>query len=256
MSKPPRFFITPDQVREPSISVMGEDVRHIRTVLRKGPGDLLTLLDGAGMEYIVRIKTMERSEIDTEIINRKERKTASPVVILGQGLPKSDKMDWIVQKATELGVSSIVPLVTERTIVKIKDEEKRVGRWQKICREAAMQSDRPDIPVVHEIMSYRDFLARTPLDPPLARGEHKEGGSDALRLMPWEEGTEPIKSVLRKHGEAKQVVVLIGPEGGFSQEEADAAKARGFHLVSLGRNILRTETAAVAALSMILYEYA
>jgi 16S rRNA (uracil1498-N3)-methyltransferase len=254
MSKPPRFFITPGQVREPSISVMGDDVRHIRTVLRKGPGDLLTLLDGAGMEYTVRIKSLERSEIDTEIISRKERKAASPVVILGQGLPKSDKMDWIVQKATELGVSSIAPLVTERTIVKIKDEEKRVARWQKICREAAMQSDRADIPKVETIRPFGDYI-RT-LDP--GPWSHAPGSSDpgpqTLLLFPWEEGTRPIKEVLQGRQGIEKVIVLIGPEGGFSQAEAESARAKGFHLVSFGPNILRTETAAIAVLSMILYE--
>ena len=242
MSKPPRFFIAPDQVRDPSISIMGEDVRHIRTVLRKGPGDQLILLDGQGREYTVRITTIERSKIDTEIIDRKQRTTASPVVILGQGLPKSDKMDWIVQKATELGVSAIVPLVTERTVVKIKDEEKRVARWQKICREAAMQSDRPDIPMVEAIRPFGEFVGT--LTP----------GPQTLLLFPWEEGTQPIKTVLRRTQDIDKVVVLIGPEGGFSQAEADLAEKKGFHLVSLGPNILRTETAAVAVLSMVLYE--
>jgi 16S rRNA (uracil1498-N3)-methyltransferase len=242
MSKPPRFFIAPDQVRDPSISVMGEDVRHILTVLRKGPGDLLTLLDGQGREYTVRITTIERSKIDTEIIDRKQRTTASPVVILGQGLPKSDKMDWIVQKATELGVSSIVPLVTMRTIVKIRDEEKRIARWQKICREAAMQSDRPDIPIVEAIRPFGEFVGTL------------ASGPQTLLLFPWEEGTQPIKNVLRRTQGIEKVVVLIGPEGGFSQAEVDLAKKEGFHLVSLGPNILRTETAAVAVLSMVLYE--
>jgi len=242
MSKPPRFFITPDQVRDPSISVMGEDVRHIRTVLRKQPGDLLVLLDGRGREYTVRITTIEKAEIGTEIIDRRERKVASPAVILGQGLPKSDKMDWIVQKATELGVASVIPLVTERTIVKIKDEEKRIGRWQKIAREAAQQSDRPDIPTVERIRSFKDFLGT--VNPELR----------TLHLFPWEEGTRPIQEVLRGKQGIEKVVVLIGPEGGFSQAEADLAKKRGFHLVSLGPNILRTETAAVAVLSMVLYE--
>ena len=262
MSKPPRFFITPEQVREPYIAVTGDDLRHIRTVLRKQPGDLLMLLDGRGMEYIVRIATMERSEIDTEIVERRKRELPTVMVTLGQGLPKSDKMDFIVQKATELGVTSLVPLITERTIVKVKDEGKRNERWRKIAREAAMQSDRPDIPIVGEIMNYRDFLERTPLHTPLARGEHKGGGSDAaavgghsLLLFPWEEGTVPIKRVLRQTPGAQNIVVLIGPEGGFSQAEADAAKGKGFHLVSLGPNILRTETAAVAVLSILGYEF-
>ncbi|MEK6742352.1 MAG: 16S rRNA (uracil(1498)-N(3))-methyltransferase [Nitrospirota bacterium] len=242
MSKPPRFFITPDQVRDPYITVVDDDVRHIGAVLRKQPGDLLTLLDGQGKEYTVRITAIEKTEIDTEIVDRRERKPLSPMIILGQGLPKSDKMDWIVQKATELGVSSLAPIVTERTILKVKDEEKRVARWQKIAREAAMQCDRPDIPQVKTIRSFSTFI-RT-LAP----------GPQTLLLLPWEEGTEPVKNVLRGQKDLKHVVVLIGPEGGFSQAEADAAKEKGFHLVSLGPNILRTETAAIAVLSIIGYE--
>ena len=242
MSKPPRFFITSDQVREPYITITGDDLRHIRTVLRKQPGDLLTLLDGQGKEYTVRITAVEKVEIVAEIVDRKERHPSSPGIVLGQGIAKSDKMDWIVQKATELGVASIVPLVTERTIVKVKDEEKRVTRWQKIAREAAMQSDRPDIAQVKTIRSFRAFIHS--LAP----------GPQTLLLLPWEEGTEPVRNVLRRHLDAKHVVVLIGPEGGFSQAEADVARDKGFHLVSLGPNILRTETAAVAALSIIGYE--
>jgi len=242
MSKPPRFFISPDQVRDPSITVTGDDLRHIRTVLRKQPGDLLTLLDGQGREYTVRIRTIEKEKIDTEIVDQRMRELPAVRITLGQGLPKSDKMDLIVQKATELGVSSIVPLVTERTIVKMKDEEKRIIRWQKIIREAAMQSGRPDIPKVETIRPFRDYIFS--LDP----------GPQTLFLFPWEEGTEPVKNVLRGHRDAKHIVVLIGPEGGFSQGEADAAKDKGFHLVSLGPNILRTETAALAVLSMIGYE--
>ena len=243
MSKPPRFFISPGQVRDPYIAVIDEDVRHIRTVLRKQPGELLTLLDGQGKEYTVRITALEKAEIITEIVDRKERHPSSPGIVLGQGIAKSDKMDWIVQKATELGVSTIVPLVTERTIVKVRDEEKRVSRWQKIAREAAMQSDRPDIPMVRSIIPLGAFI-RT-LAP----------GPQSLHLFPWEEGTEPVKNVLQRHADAKHIVVLIGPEGGFSKAEASAAKARDFHLVSLGPNILRTETAALAALSMIGYEF-
>ena len=261
MSKPPRFFIAPEQVRESSITITGDDLRHIRTVLRKKQGDLLTLLDGKGTEYTVTITDIRKDGIGTEVIECRQRERHGPAITLGQGIAKADRMDWIVQKATELGVSSVVPLVTERTIVKVKDEEKRVSRWRKIAREAAMQSDRPDIPTVGEIKNYRDFLERTPLHPPLAKGEHKGGGSDAaavgghsLLLFPWEEGTVPIKQVLRQAPGAQNIVVLIGPEGGFSQAEANLAKQRGYQLVSLGPNILRTETAAMAALAIIGYE--
>ena len=270
MPKPPRFFITLDAVRGPQIIMTGDDLRHIRTVLRKQPGDLLILLDGKGKEYTARIVRMERTEIIAEVVSEITREAAHPIITLCQGLPKADKMDWIVQKATELGVANIVPLITERTIVKIKDEEKRVSRWQKIAREAAMQSKRADIPIIEEIRKYADFLQAfsNPPMPPFAKGGNnaaspplEKGGrggfssSGALLLLPWEEGTNPIKGVLTQKQDVKHIVVLIGPEGGFSEAEAGAARGKGFHLVSLGPNILRTETAAVAVLSMIGYEY-
>jgi len=242
MSRAPRFFISPEQVSGPHITVSGEDVRHIAAVLRMKAGDSLLLCDGEETEYTVRIAQVGKTEIRTEIVNRVKQEIIYPRVTLGQGLPKSDKMDWIVQKATELGVSSIVPLITERTIVKIRDEEKRVSRWQKIAREAAMQSNRIDIPAISHIVSFKDFL-RT-LNSELR----------TLLLLPWEEATMPIKDVLREKSGVQQIIVLIGPEGGFSSVEAGMAKEKGFHLVSLGPNVLRTETAAMAAMSMILYE--
>jgi 16S rRNA (uracil1498-N3)-methyltransferase len=242
MSKPPRFFISPDQVRGSLVTIAGDDLRHIRTVLRKQPGDLLTLLDGQGMQYRARIAEIRKDEIVTEVIERTRHELARPRIILGQGLPKSDKMDWIVQKATELGVSSIIPIVTERTVVKVRDERKRVTRWEKIAREAAMQSNRPDIPEIGAVRTLNDYLGTLAPSP------------RTLLIIPWEEGTTPIKAVLRSQGKSEKIVVLIGPEGGFSRAEADLARTQGFQPVSLGPTILRTETAAVAALSMIGYE--
>jgi 16S rRNA (uracil1498-N3)-methyltransferase len=242
MSKPPRFFISPAQAQGSVVAITGEDLRHIRTVLRKRPDDLLTLLDGQGMEYTARIAEVRKDEIVTEIIERTRRELTRPRIILGQGFPKSDKMDWIVQKATELGVASIVPIITERTVMKVKDEGKRVSRWEKIAREAAMQSNRPDIPEIGAVRTFDDFLGT------LASGPR------TLLIIPWEEGTTPIKRVLRSLGEWESVVVLIGPEGGFSEDETGLARTRGFQPVSLGPRILRTETAAVASLSMIGYE--
>jgi 16S rRNA (uracil1498-N3)-methyltransferase len=242
MSKPPRFFISPAQVQGSVIAVTGDDLRHIRTVLRKQPDDLLTLLDGQGMEYTARIAEVRKDEIVTEIMGRTRRELPRPRIILGQGLPKSDKMDWIVQKATELGAASIVPIVTERTVMKVRDEGKRMSRWEKIAREAAMQSNRPDIPEIGAVRTFNDFLGT------LAPGPR------SLRLIPWEEGTIPIKEVLRSQRTSEIIVVLIGPEGGVSRAEADLARTQGFLPVSLGPTILRTETASVAALSMIRYE--
>jgi 16S rRNA (uracil1498-N3)-methyltransferase len=242
MPRLPRFFISPERVSGSSITITGEDVRHIATVLRMKPGETLLLSDGAGTDYTARIADMSRTEIRTEVIGRSSRELLSPRITLVQGLPKSDKMDFIIQKATELGAFSIVPVVTERTVVKLRDEEKRIARWQKIAREAAMQSNRPDIPQVMPVQDYRLFLASL------------VSGAETLLLLPWEEATGHIRNILRQHPRLKDIVVMIGPEGGFSAQEADSARQRGFHAVSLGPNILRTETAAVAVLSMISYE--
>jgi len=243
MSRAPRFFISPEQVIDQRITITNEDVRHIATVLRMKAGDELLLCDGQGVEYLVKIDQIGRSEVRTSIESLSKRSIRHPLITLVQGLPKADKMDWIVQKATELGAAEIIPLITERTIIKIKDEEKRVSRWRKIGREAAMQSNRPDVPRIDRIASFQDYIMT--LDPePLT-----------LLLFPWEEGTEPIKNVLRQSTGIQKIVVLVGPEGGLSTREAAIAKEKGFHLVSLGPNILRTETAAVAVLSMIGYEF-
>jgi 16S rRNA (uracil1498-N3)-methyltransferase len=243
MPRLPRFFISPENVTGQYIVVSGEDVRHISTVLRMKVNDELLLCDGKGTEYTVKISAVGRSEIKTEIVGQSKKQISRLRITLGQGLPKSDKMDFVVQKATELGVSRIVPLITERTVVKIRDEKKRIARWQKIAREAAMQSNRPDIPAVAPIREFSDFLRTASAEP------------GTLLLLPWEEGTASIKNVLHQKPEAQDIVVLIGPEGGFSQAEAAAATKHGFHTVSLGPNILRTETAAVAVLTMIGYEY-
>ncbi|HEY6010958.1 MAG TPA: 16S rRNA (uracil(1498)-N(3))-methyltransferase [Nitrospirota bacterium] len=254
MPRPPRFFITPEQVSGLSIVVSGEDVRHIASVLRMKTGDELLLCDGAGTEYVAKIASLDRAEIRTEILSRSVSKSGFPSIILGQGLPKSDKMDLIVQKATELGVAGIVPLITERTIMKIRDEEKRLVRWKKIAREAAMQSNRPDIPFIEPIRSFQEFIL-SPHPGPLSLGpEVLASDPRILRILPWEEGTDPLKNVLRQNKGVGTVCILIGPEGGFSRAEAAWAQEQGFHAVSLGPTILRTETAAIAALSMIGYE--
>jgi 16S rRNA (uracil1498-N3)-methyltransferase len=240
---PPKFFIEPNDISGLEITIQGEDVSHISRVLRMRQGDELILSDGSGTEYSVRISAIASGKIITAITDRINRPLPSLHITLCQGLPKSDKkMDLIVQKATELGVSSIIPLITERTIVKIHDGEKRVIRWRKICREAAMQSRRPGIPTVAEIGRLPDFLSRVEPDP------------EILLLLPWEESTRSIKEALGANREKKRIIVLIGPEGGFSQKEAESAEKKSFIPVTLGPNILRTETAGIAVLSMIAYE--
>lgn len=242
MPKPPRFFISDEQINGDRIAVTGDDVRHILLVLRMRIGDEILLLDGSRREYTVRITKTGRSEILTEILSVKMREIQPPFITLCQGLPKADKMDWIVQKATELGVNIIIPMLTERTVVKLRDEATRHARWQKIAREAAMQSNRPTLPVIGRIKRFDECI------------DSMESGRGALYLLPWEEATRHIKTVLKRDALPEKINIFIGPEGGFSGHEAKSAEERGVEIVSLGPNILRTETAAVAVLSMILYE--
>ncbi len=241
MPRPPRFFVSPDRVTGSRISLADEDARHVAMVLRMQRGDMLTVCDGTGKEYSARIAEVTRSAIAAEIESQRFHTPSSPRVLLGQGLPKSDKMDWVVQKATELGVAEIVPLLTERTVARPHAGVKRLDRWQKIAREAAMQSSRCDIPQVREPQHLTGFF------------ESCTAGPATLLLMPWEEETMPLKEVLREPRGVQEITILIGPEGGFSRTEAEAARRQGFRLVSLGPNILRAETAAVATLSMVQY---
>ena len=247
MSRAPRFFISPDQITGADISITGEDVRHIATVLRMTAGEELLLCDGQGTEYSVTITKIDRTSVVTRVLSAATRALSYPRISLCQGIPKSDKMDLIVQKATNSVIRFIVPLVTERTILKLKDEEKRVGRWQKICREAAMQSSRADIPHVGQVRKLPKLLSE--LSPPAI--------SEGTLLPALGEGTEPLKvRFARSNPAPKNILVMIGPEGGLSGKEADLAREKGFHPVSLGRNILRTETAALAVISILQYEYA
>ncbi|MFA5072946.1 MAG: 16S rRNA (uracil(1498)-N(3))-methyltransferase [Nitrospirota bacterium] len=243
MHRLPRFFITPDQVQDRGITIVGDDVHHIRSVLRMQLGDMLTLSNGQGIEYVARITDITKQKIKAEIVSESEGRILLPQVILGQGLPKSDTMDLIVQKATELGVEQIVPLITERTVVKIGQEQKRISRWQKISLNAAKQSDRSTIPHITDIQSFTGFL------------NSLESRPDTLFLIPDEHATGSLKQILREQKEIQKVTIVIGPEGGFSEKELQAARSKNFHPISLGSTILRTETAALAALSIIRYEF-
>lgn len=248
MPRLPRFFISPDQVTGSEIKVNGSDVHHICSVLRMRVGDELVLLDGTGREYSVKITAVSGLEITTEIISTRINKIMLPRVTLCQGLPKVNKMDLIIQKAVELGVSRIVPLITERSVVRPSHVASRIERWRRIAREAAMQSSRSDIPLIDPICEFKEYLDSISSD------YDEVHSGKPLFIFPWEEASIPIKDVLRPMAGAGHILVMIGPEGGFSPAEAEYAAGRGFHLVSLGPLVLRTETAAISVLSMILYE--
>ena len=229
------------------IHIIGEDVNHIKNVLRYRVGDELDVCDELQKRFFTKIESMSNDEIILDIIDISFDTTESSVKIaLYQGLPKSDKMDFIVQKCTELGVSRFVPILTDRVIVKIDDKNgsKKVERWGRIAEEAAKQSGRQVVPIVENINKLENIVEN------LSKYD--------IVIVPYEcEKDDTLKSIIQKHtGMVKSIAVVIGPEGGFSEKDIDILeKSCDIEKVSLGKRILRTETAGMATVSMLLYEY-
>jgi 16S rRNA (uracil1498-N3)-methyltransferase len=263
-----RIFLPPQKLTSDQITIDDENARYLSIVLRVKPGEIITIFDGLGHRYICRILQIHKKEVVVEMIKKEPYSAESPVSIsLAQGLPKSDKMDLIVQKSTELGVSKIFPIITERS--QIKHTEK-VERWRKIALSASQQCGREKITEIDEPVSFEEFLKNTPLTP-LDRGEQfpplKKGlGSSCCEALQREAGgflniifSEEqkeinLKKVLNDFKASKNIVLIIGPEGGFSGKEISAAVEKGFIEASLGPRVLRTETAPIAAISIIQYE--
>lgn len=239
-----RFFTDKDNISDDMVIIDGEDVKHIKNVLRLNKGDKIVVCDGEAYEYIVEIETLGDNQVEGIIIHKEMSKSEPPIdVILYQGLPKSTKMDLIIQKTTELGVNEIIPVMTERTIVKLdndKKEQKKLERWNRIAMEAAKQSKRGKIPTVGNVLSFKELLNRLK--------------NEEFVIVPYEDESKTgAKEILRKYT-GKKINIVIGPEGGFEEEEISMLKEIGAHIISLGPRILRTETAGFTAISIALYE--
>lgn len=239
------FFVEPEAIVGNTIHITGGDVNHIKNVLRMHIGEELAVSNGMdGKEYRCGITSMTEDEILCELYFVKEEavELASRITLF-QGLPKSDKMELIIQKAIELGVFEIVPVVTERTIVKLdpKKEKSKLGRWQGIAEAAAKQSKRGIIPAVHAPVRFQDAL--------------KLAEKLDSKVIPYElaEDMEYTREVFSKIMPGQSIGVFIGPEGGFSEKEIAMAKQAGVHPITLGRRILRTETAGITVLSILMY---
>jgi len=218
----------------------GEELEHMRRVLRLRPGDHVTLFDDEGREHeaVIRSYTAEAGEL--EVVKSYQPDRESPLeIVLGQALGKGDKMDWIVEKATELGVGTIIPFLSSYTVPRpnAKRAEQRRERWKKIALSAAKQSGRTRVP---EIGASTDFATLV----------QKSWPCD-LKLLFWEESAQGLAGLQKEKVHLSSLLLVVGPEGGFSPDEASEAVRQQFHSVGLGKRILRTETAALAAVSLV-----
>lgn len=237
------FFVLPQAVEGDKVTITGPDVNHIRNALRMRQGESLLISDGEGNDYHCRISLIESGLVEARVIERRESRELPVRLYLFQGLPKSDKMELIIQKAVELGGYEIIPVITKNAVVKLdaKKERSRLERWQAISESAAKQSGRSKIPKVEKVMLLKEAL------------EMAEG-LDRI-LIPYENqsGIDTMRKALEETGEdTRSIAVFIGPEGGFDESEILLAKEQGAVPVSLGRRILRTETAGLAILSLFM----
>ena len=242
-----QFFVDKTQINEEAglAFITGADVNHICHVLRMRVGEQFYVTDGeSGGKYLCALKEASEEQVTCGILRIIEESSELPCEItLYQGLPKADKMELIIQKAVELGVSRIVPVSTKRSIVKLDDKKAgaKISRWQGIAEAAAKQSKRDVIPQIGDVMTLKEAL--------------KEAAEFEVSMMPYEnaEGMAFTRKLLDEIRPGQRIAIFIGPEGGFDESEVEAALSQGTQPVTLGRRILRTETAGLAMLSMLVY---
>jgi len=239
------FYVEPEAVSADTARITGGDVNHIKNVLRMHPGEEIMILDGSGMEYRCEIETISDEVLAKVLEAKKTEAELSVRLLLFQGLPKKDKMELIIQKAVELGVCEIIPVLTKRTVVKLEDkkkEQKKLERWQAIAEAAAKQSGRGIIPKVCEVVKFAEAV--------------KQAATLDEALIPYElaEGMDEARERIRGLHSKKTIGIFIGPEGGFEEEEIALAANAGIHPITLGKRILRTETAGLCILSVIMFE--
>lgn len=240
-----RFYVTPQQITETQITISGGDVNHMKNVLRLEVGEWVVICDGNNTDYYCRIESLSQKEVLCHIEKKEQGETELPSrIFLFQGLPKSDKMDWIVQKAVELGVHGIVPVYTRRCVVKLdkKKEEKKQERWQKIAESAAKQCNRGKIPTVEMPVTLAEaFDMAKKLE---------------YNMIPYEcaKGIKEAHQIVEEAARSATIGIFIGPEGGFEPEEVKQAEAAGAKVMTLGKRILRTETAGMALLSILMFQ--
>ena len=230
------FFVTPQQISGDKIRIEGGDVNHMKNVLRMKLHEKAEISYGESRTYLCEVEAYEEDVAVLHILEEMEADT--------EGLPKSDKMELIVQKAVELGVYQVIPVAMKRSVVRLDDKKaaKKADRWNSIAESAAKQAGRSRIPEVTMPLSYKEAL--------------KMAEELDVTLLPYElaGGMKVTREVIRQIKSGQSVGIFIGPEGGFEPEEVDAAVSMGAKVITLGRRILRTETAGLATLAVLMFE--
>lgn len=242
------FFVDSSAIGEGKVRITGADLNHMKNVLRMKLGEAVLISDGTGKDYNCQVETYTEGEGILEILSENEdsRELLSRIWLF-QGLPKSDKMEVIIQKAVELGAAGVIPVATRNAVVKLdaKKAESKVRRWQAIAESAAKQSKRSYIPQVGAVMSLKEAFS------------YIEEQKFDLCMIPYEleKGMDGTKQVLSRLASGQQIAVFIGPEGGFDEEEIRLALEKNVIPVSLGKRILRTETAGPAILALLMMKF-
>ena len=239
------FFVDASQVSEETIWIEGSDVNHMKNVLRMRIGEEVTVSDGQGKEYLCQVRGFEEEQVQLKIVETKASDAELPSKIyLFQGLPKQEKMELIVQKCVELGIYAVVPVSMKRCVVKLDEKKarKKTARWNAVALSAAKQSKRGMIPRVSRVYSFHEAAE-------MARGL-------SMVLVPYEaaEGMEYSRQLVKEVKGRESVGIFIGPEGGFEPAEIEELRESGGQILSLGKRILRTETAGMAMLSVLMFE--
>lgn len=248
-----RYIVPPSAFRGRTVVVEGDDAFHLARVMRMRPGDRVVVCDGEGREATAVLTKVESARAEAEMEEELRLSKGEPAwtVVVAQSLPKGDKMELIIQKGTEIGAAAFVPFRSERAIVQYdgKQEAKRLERWRKIAKEAAEQAHRGRLPEVAGIASWRELLQSFSDYDDVYFCYERQGGEPAAGLR-----TRVRETRSRVPDRTPRLLVVVGPEGGFTEREAAEAEAAGARPVGLGARILRTETAALAALACLMYE--
>ncbi len=239
------FYASPEKISKEVLRIEGEEAKHILSVLRYGSGDVIDVVDGCGTKYKVKIEEISRDFLEGRILSRTHKENEPNChLTLAQAICRKERMDFLIEKATEIGVSSIIPIVTERNLIKVSgvsSQQKKIDRWRRLAIASMKQSLRTVLPEIHDIIEFEQLLS-------------KVKSFDLCLIASLDKDSKSIKECEQLRAGVKNILLIVGPEAGFTKEELSKAKAQGAIPISFGSRRLRTETAGVLFLSLVLHQ--